>query len=109
MPWITEEEMDSLHDAYLDLVRDDDPHGQIIGEGLGYLHSRIAGRNIMRYGGGVNMARMIDADAAIRIFEEMIRAREKNCSRSAIIELGAFKYAIEVINRLAVDQPEDER
>lgn len=48
--------------------------------------------------------KMIDADEAIRILNDMIKAREKNCSRSAIIEMGAFKYCIHILERLVEEQ-----
>lgn len=44
--------------------------------------------------------KLIDADEAIRVLQKMIDAREKNCARSAKIEQGAFRMAIEVIRQL---------
>ena len=49
----------------------------------------------------------IDGEEAIRILQRMVDAREKNCARSAKIEQGAFRMAIEVIRQLPEIQPED--
>lgn len=44
--------------------------------------------------------RRVDADEAIRILDQLIAAREKSCTRSAIIEAQAFRMAAEVIRQL---------
>ena len=49
----------------------------------------------------------IDGDEAIRVLQRMIDSREKNCSRSAKIEQGAFRMAIEAIRKLPEIRPED--
>lgn len=49
----------------------------------------------------------VDGDEAIRILQRMVDAREKNCARSAKIEQGALRMAIEVIRQLPEIQPED--
>ena len=51
--------------------------------------------------------RLIDANEAIRILEEMAAAREKNCTRSAKIEQAAFRMAAEVLRQLPEIRPED--
>ena len=49
----------------------------------------------------------VDGEEAIRILQRMVDAREKNCARSAKIEQGAFRMAIEVIRQLPEIRPED--